>query len=324
MPELLASVIIPTRDRRELLVELLDALGKQTVPRDRFEVIIADDGSAEPAYDLATDDGWVRISPGPPLSEYAARNRAAGEARAQLFCFVDSDCVPEPQWLEAAIAALANAELVAGRVRFILPERRTIWALLDMDATKDQERLVRANYAETANLSVRRELFERIGGFEPDVVGAGGDFDFVRRALAADARLVYAHDACAWHPTRNSARQYLWMIWNFHRQWAVRETRRGRRPLGTKLRWWVPLALHVRWRLQEGRSLGLDRRWLGANGVRLRARDNLLGVPILYVLVPYLGGIAQLVGSHEGRKRRSELAEQGRGRPGEPAAAVSS
>ena len=105
--ELAASVIVPVRNGRRHLEELLAALSGQTLPRDRFEVLIGDDGSTDGSTDgLATADGWVRVFSGPPRSSYAARNRAARAARAETLAFCDADCLPEPDWLEKGIAAV--------------------------------------------------------------------------------------------------------------------------------------------------------------------------------------------------------------------------
>jgi glycosyltransferase involved in cell wall biosynthesis len=208
-PDPLVSVIVPVRnDRGAYLRTLLDALASQTLPRSSFEIVIGDDGSTDGSTEgLPTDDGWVRVLVGPPRNSYAARNRAARAARAPVLAFCDSDCRPEPDWLEAGLAALEGAELAAGRIRFIVPERRTIWTLMDMDSTKDHEREVAIANAETANLFVHREVYERLGGFD-DSIPEHGDFDFALRAVASGARLVYAPEAVAWHPTRDPARSF--------------------------------------------------------------------------------------------------------------------
>ena len=240
--ELAASVIVPVRNGRHHLELLLAALERQTLPRERFEVLIGDDGSTDGTDDFETEDGWVRVLKGPPRSSYAARNRAAGAARAPILAFCDADCQPEPDWLEAGIATVENAEpetLAAGRVRFLVPDRPTVWTLVDMDTTKDHRREVEIGNAETANLFVRREFFERLDGFD-DSIPEHGDFDFALRAVAADARLSYAPEAVVWHPTRDSAKPFLRMFWSMHRWYAAREVRDGRRPLGLKLRWWLP------------------------------------------------------------------------------------
>jgi GT2 family glycosyltransferase len=305
--ELAASVIVPVRNGRLHLELLLAALEKQTLPRERFEVLIGDDGSTDGSTDdLETEGGWLRVLKGGPRSSYAARNRAAGAARAPILAFCDADCQPEPDWLEAGIAAVESAEpetLAAGRVRFLVPDRPTVWTLVDMDTTKDHRREVEIGNAETANLFVRREFFERLDGFD-DTIPEHGDFDFALRAVAAGAHLSYAPEAVVWHPTRDTAKPFLRMVWIMHRWYAAREVRDGRRPLGLKLRWWVT-PLHARWRRRSGRSFGLDRWWLGQNGVTPRLRDNVRAVPIIYVLMPVIAGVAQLRGWWDGRRLRT-------------------
>jgi GT2 family glycosyltransferase len=305
--ELAASVIVPVRNDRRHLELLLAALEKQTLPHERFEVLIGDDGSTDGSTDdLETEGGWLRVLKGGPRSSYAARNRAAGAARAPILAFCDADCQPEPDWLEAGIAAVESAEpetLAAGRVRFLVPDRPTVWTLVDMDTTKDHRREVEIGNAETANLFVRREFFERLDGFD-DTIPEHGDFDFALRAVAAGAHLSYAPEAVVWHPTRDTAKPFLRMVWIMHRWYAAREVRDGRRPLGLKLRWWVT-PLHARWRRRSGRSFGLDRWWLGQNGVTPRLRDNVRAVPIIYVLMPVIAGVAQLRGWWDGRRLRT-------------------
>lgn len=305
--QLAASVIVPVRNGRHHLEKLLAALDRQTLPRERFEILIGDDGSSDGSTEgLETEDGWIRVLPGPPRSSYAARNRAAAAARAPILAFCDADCQPEAEWLEAGISAVQAADtemLAAGRIRFLVPERPTVWTLVDMDSTKDHRREVEIGNAETANLFVRRAFFEELGGFD-EVIPEHGDFDFALRAVAAGARLEYTPEAVVWHPTRDGAKPFLKMVWIMHRWYAAREVRAGRRPLGLKLRWWLP-PLHARWRRRSGRSLGLDRWWLDQNGVTPRIRDNARAVPIIYLLMPVVGGTAQVRGWWDGRRLRA-------------------
>jgi glycosyltransferase involved in cell wall biosynthesis len=309
--ELLASVIVPVRnDRGRHLQTLLDALSRQTLPREQFEVVIGDDGSTDGSTaGLETPDGWVRVVCGPATNSYAARNRAARASRAPILAFCDSDCVPEPEWLEGGIRVLERqgaVRLAAGAIRFIVPDRKTIWTLIDVDTTKDHERSVKNGNAETANLFVPRELFDRVRGFD-DSIPEHGDFDFTLRCVDAGADLAYARESLLWHPTRNDGRAFLRMLWVMHRWYAAREARAGRKPLGLKLRWWVPFVFHMRWRRESGRSIGLDRRWLSENGMRPRLADNLRAIPIMYLFLPYYTGAAQIRGWWDGRALRRRL-----------------
>jgi len=300
----LASVIVPVRNGEAHLPSLIRALAAQTIPRDSFEVVIGDDGSTDgSARAAATEDGWVRAMLGPPQNAYAARNRAARSARAPVLAFCDADCLPEPGWLAAGLRALEQAELVAGEIRFLVRERHTVWALLDIDTFKDHERQVRAANAETANLFVRRELFERLGGFD-ELEPGHGDFDFVERCVGAGARLVYAPEAVVTHPTHDAARPFLRTVWSMHRSYAARARRAGLRPDALRLRSWVPLVQPLRSRRRFGRSLALDRRRLAANGVRPRLLEDLRALVIMYLLLPYFEGAAQLAGWRDGRRAR--------------------
>jgi GT2 family glycosyltransferase len=299
--QLRASVIIPVRDGAPLLRELIPLLEQQTVPRSDFEVIVADDGSTDDPLKGFALGQWLRISPGPPLTEFAARNRAAGVARGRVLAFIDADCRPEPDWLENGLRAAENAEVVAGALRFTLPARPNIWTMLNIDVSKNQERRVRQGNAETANLFVTRELFERVEGFDP-TFSYYADFDFARRSISAGGRLVYADDALAWHPTRDRPMWLLTMVWRGNRWYAAHTTRAGSKPNALKLREWVPVVQTFRGRRRSGQSAGLDRAWFEKNGLKPSLWDNVRAVPMIYIVMPYLGLVGQVVGWRDGRR----------------------
>jgi glycosyltransferase involved in cell wall biosynthesis len=301
---LLVSVIVPARNAGDDLEELVAALSEQTVGLPHLELVIGDDGSTDGSTDdLTAAGGWIRIVRGPPQNSYAARNRAVDASRGPVLAFCDADCLPERDWLERGLHALGSADLVAGRIRFEVPVHRTIWTLLDMDAFKDHELQVRQGTAETANLFVRRELFDRMGGFD-ETLPEHGDFDFSLRCVAAGYRLAFGRDTLVRHPTRNSARPFLRAAWIYNRWYAVRESRARRLPEGLKLRSWVPFVQPIRARRRWGRSLGPDRQWLAQQDVVPTTGETLLALPLMYVLMPYLGGVAQLKGWWEGRQLR--------------------
>jgi glycosyltransferase involved in cell wall biosynthesis len=302
--DLEVSVIVPVRDGGAGLEELLDCLAAQTIPRQRFEIVVGDDGSSDGWTEIfQSDDGWTRVTSDQPQNSYVARNRAAGLARGHALAFCDADCRPAPEWLAAGLAALADADLAGGRIEFVADEQPSVWGLLDVDTFLDQERAVGNGRAVTANLFVRREVYEHVGGFD-DSLPNHGDYDFAGRCIHAGARLVYAPDAVVRHPIRDRARAFLGKLWRVNRMYARRESSRSRRPARLRLRSWVPLVQPVRTRRHFGRSLGLDRARLGEHGLRPRLRDELVALPLMYLLIPYFSNVAQLRGWLEGRRAR--------------------
>jgi hypothetical protein len=172
-----------------------------------------------------------------------------------------------------------------------------------MDGSKDHEHQVRVGVAETANLFLRRELFDRVGGFEGEIPEYG-DFEFVERCIASGAQLQYAPEAVVFHPARTSGRSVLRALWKYNRGYAVHAAREGETPDGIKLRSWVPVVQTLRARRRWGRSLGPDKAWLRSNGVEPTAREMVAALPIMYLVLPYLGNVAQVFGWHEGRRLR--------------------
>lgn len=158
-PEARVSVVIPVRDRADLLDRCLAALAPQ-LGEDR-EAIVVDDGSTDGSGEVATR--WAATA---PVRVLDAGGRGAVEARAlgveastaEVLAFTDSDCEPSPGWLDAGLAAIdRGADLVQGRTTPARPcgvLERSMWA------TRED-----GLYA-TCNLFVRRTAYDAAGGFD--------------------------------------------------------------------------------------------------------------------------------------------------------------
>jgi glycosyltransferase involved in cell wall biosynthesis len=152
------SVVVPVRNRRDLLCSLLAALEAQTF-RD-FEVIIVDDcstdGSAEIAAVAVVAGSPVRLVRQPGIGAVLAREKGVLAARGDVLAFTDSDCVPTPTWLATGVTAIdAGATMVHGKT---MPER----------PPRPRERTVMAGddgLFPTCNVFYRRDAFHAAGGF---------------------------------------------------------------------------------------------------------------------------------------------------------------
>jgi glycosyltransferase involved in cell wall biosynthesis len=163
-----ASVIVPVRDRADLLRACLDGLARQTQPG--FEVIVVDDGSSDGSAEVARsfrDRLDVEVVTTPGVGAVEARRRGVAASTAPYLAFTDSDCVPDPDWLAAGVRELdRGADVVQGRTRAAAehtPLHRTVTA-----APAD------GLYA-TCNVFYRRSAYDRAGGFD---VGLGARIGF--------------------------------------------------------------------------------------------------------------------------------------------------
>ena len=133
---------------------------------------------------------------------YAARNALSKAAKGDWLVFTDADCLPEPGWVDHLLEGQKIDELRAGRVKMeVMEGRRTLFACYDQVKGIPQEHYVARGYAATANLSVPRKVYERLGGFDERRY-SGGDADFCRRAVAAGFQLSYRPEAVVRHAAR--------------------------------------------------------------------------------------------------------------------------
>lgn len=155
----LVSVIIPARNARATLERALRALQEQQTGAT-FEVIVVDDGSQDGTGEVSDSHApFVRTlrsqsSQGPGT----ARNQGVARARGRLLAFTDADCFPEPDWLARGIQALEGADIVQGAV---IPDPSALRTPFERTLTVDHL----SGFFQTANLFVRREVFDAVGGF---------------------------------------------------------------------------------------------------------------------------------------------------------------
>src|SRR5262249_38069251 len=97
----LVSVVLPTRDRRDLLARAIESVQKQSYRN--WELLIVDDGSVDGTPEFLADVAGerVRCFPRHGAGACAARNVALNEARGELLAYLDADNTMHPPWLKA-------------------------------------------------------------------------------------------------------------------------------------------------------------------------------------------------------------------------------
>jgi GT2 family glycosyltransferase len=208
--DLLVSVVIPTRNGARRLPIVLEALSRQTLPREHFEVVVVDDASEDETTTVATAHPLARaVRSDRPLGAPGASNMGVRAASASVIAFTDDDTVPAADWLERGLERLAASEsgLVAGRIELSLDDPPTAAALVDLGrGYLDQENYVAEGFGATANLWARRDVLEEFGCFDERFLGQGHDRDFGERALLAGRPIGFAGDVIVQHPARSRAR----------------------------------------------------------------------------------------------------------------------
>ena len=206
------SVVIPTYQRNASLARCLDRLvpGAQTLPADAYEVIVADDfAGADNARTLVQEHyPGVRWVAGPGRGPAANRNRGAATARAPWLVFTDDDCVPQPGWLAAFAARLAEADG---------PKLRVLEGATTAGGAKDYGPFMTVPLNEeggclwSCNFAIERELFEELGGFDDGFPYPHlEDVDLRLRLEDRGVPFPFVPDAVVEHPPRPSRGVRKW------------------------------------------------------------------------------------------------------------------
>ena len=194
------AVIIPHHNDINRLGRCLAALMPQVGPET--EVVVVENGSDEDPALLCAMHLGLRLVREPQKGAAHARNRGVAETSALCIIFLDCDCMPAPDWLASAFAAQQRGDLVGGRIDIFdetPPPRTGAQAFEAVFAFDNRTYVEKKRFSVTANLAIRRDVFETTGPF---VHGLSEDFDWCHRAVAKGYRLAYDDNLRVRHPSR--------------------------------------------------------------------------------------------------------------------------
>ncbi len=210
------SVIIPTFDRPAQLITCLQALARLDYPRDRFEVLVVDDGSHNPPREAVAEfhgSLGVRLIAHVNTGPAGARNLGATQAVGEFLAFTDDDCEPDAGWLKALALHLSSTphRIIGGRTLNSLPHNpysETSQAIIDVVYEHFNANPVDARFFASNNLAISAEHFRELKGFDQAFV-TSEDRDLCARGLAHGLKLSYVPEAIIHHAHRLTLRS-LW------------------------------------------------------------------------------------------------------------------
>ncbi|MFP3401354.1 MAG: glycosyltransferase family 2 protein [Nitrososphaeria archaeon] len=172
------SILIPARDEASVVGRTVEALDAIRYPRDRMEVIFAEDGSIDGTYEvlrgLASTRPWMKVYHFEGAgSKAAALNRALGLSRGELIYFLDADAVPDPDaLLRLAAMYRAGARAIVGRYAVANPHESAVSRMILIEELawrfmcEGRSRLrMMCPPPAGSNYAIDRKLLVEIGGF---------------------------------------------------------------------------------------------------------------------------------------------------------------
>lgn len=305
------TVAICSKDRWDWVDRLLTSLAPLRAEGD-FDVLVVDNASSDDRMrEVCAERDWVRYFYEPLVGLNFARNRAMREACGEVVAFLDDDVVVDRDWLRGLRRAWAENPDAGCVTGLVLPMALETDAQILFEAGGGFRRGFRpirygaerygdrlypcgaGRFGAGANMSLRRELVLRLGGFDEALdtgrpLPGGGDLDIFYRVLRAGSTLVYEPQTAVYHEHRRDMavlrRQYY--TWGVGFMAFVMKSMEADPPMRGRFRrmigWWF--------RDQARRLKG-----------RVRGREP---IPTAMILGEIWGGVVGLCGEYRRSQRR--------------------
>jgi GT2 family glycosyltransferase len=287
--ECVVSVVVPVRNRSDLLKRCLDSLAAQDYSAENFEIIICDDGSTEDISRVIE-----KCQPGPPDTRLvrqncrgpaAARNLGIRESVSPIILFVDSDIVADKGLISGLVAALAKNPDWAGSEACLIPVEG-----LDSPLWEAPESGTGGRF-HTAAIAYRRTALVAAGGLDETFpLPACEDTELAARILPLGP-IGFVPEAKARHPRRKAGFRMHWRARLHWKYIVILAERYGflafpGKKIGRFPRWRVARAAVI--------NLPLGRLWNALHWLRRSPLDATLAG--FYALFDFICGLWALPG----------------------------
>ena len=185
------TVIIPTLNEEKYIGLCLGALAQQTLPPDRFEVIVVDNGSTDRTLEVISEcRSLIRttVIRKPKCNISEARNAAAALAKGSFLVFLDADCLVTPDWLKLGLDLLRRGDGGVIGAFYTIPEDST-WVARTWYGDMARSRRGPVSYVPSGTLFIDRSVFHKLGGFDP-AIQTSEDFEFCQRVAAVGYQVL--------------------------------------------------------------------------------------------------------------------------------------
>ncbi|MEE4310895.1 MAG: glycosyltransferase [candidate division KSB1 bacterium] len=222
------SIIVPSYNRKSEIKDMLESFTRLDFPKDRYEIIIADDGSTDGTDRLVENYRKAGTIPLTYISQKnkgpgAARNFGMAHAKGEYFIFIDSDCTVSEKWLEAIDRHLqtSGADAFGGpdncRDDFPPLLKAINYSMTSFITTGGirghKKKKLGKYYPRSFNMGLKRSLYKQIGGFGG--LRHGQDIEFSNRILRSGAKVVQIDDAVVYHKRRTSIKKFMKQVYNW-------------------------------------------------------------------------------------------------------------
>lgn len=209
------SVIIPIYNADKTILQTLSGLQSQTV--NDFEVIVVDDGSTDASRELVSEFSNrtplpIKLIHQKNSGPATARNVGVEHSSGGIILFLDSDCIPPPNWIEAMTRPISGSVIGCNCGYKVKNEDSIIARYIGYEIARRHERIVgkRIDAFGSYAASFRKDVFLEVGGFSTEYTAANAeDFDLGFHIRRMGYSLIFTGETFVYHYHPDSLKVYL-------------------------------------------------------------------------------------------------------------------
>jgi glycosyltransferase involved in cell wall biosynthesis len=221
------SIIVPSFNRQDEIRDLIESFTKLDFPFNRFELIIADDGSTDGTKELVQKylkkDLLIHFYTQENQGPGAARNMGMEKAKGDFLIFIDSDCTVPPHWLSEIDHSLTaeNGDAFGGpdsyKDDFPALLKAINYSMTSFITTGGirghNKKKLGKFFPRSFNMGLSREVYNKIGGFGS--LRHGQDIEFSNRIIQSGAKVISIPEAFVYHKRRTSIKKFFKQVFNW-------------------------------------------------------------------------------------------------------------
>lgn len=212
------SVIIPAYNAEKTISMCLRALVEQNFPKEKYEIIVVDDGSKDNTKEILKKISMkypiIKMISQKNKGPAAARNTGAKLAKGNILLFTDADCVPEQNWIKEMVKPFENQEVVgvSGVYGKNLAKHSVLARLIDAEIKEKYSKLLKLNqidFISTYSAAYKKEFFFKVGGFDENFRKPAGEDTDLSFKIMKFGKLVLNPKARVGHLHRSNLKSYI-------------------------------------------------------------------------------------------------------------------
>jgi glycosyltransferase involved in cell wall biosynthesis len=196
------SFIIPAKNEAQYICGCISSIVQTVDKKTPYEIIVVDNNSSDRTVELANSFGATVVN-NPAKGISRSRNIGSEKSCGAYLAFIDADCILSPAWYDVVQSHMIDKSIVAVGIRIAPDPKSATWVektVCRMNQRRGREiapNILEVKWVGTSNLVVRREIFERVGGFDTSLQVAE-DYDLCEKInkygnIIQDARIKTMH-----------------------------------------------------------------------------------------------------------------------------------